>query len=140
MRRVNEEERGIVPREYYATGHRKNATAKVWLMPGEGRMTVNGQSMEEYIKRPTLAVHIREPLEYASVTSSFDVRAQCLGGGLAGQAGALRHGIAKALVVMDEGLRTVMRRHGLLTRDPRVKERKKYGRKRARRGFQFKKR
>ncbi len=127
-------------REFYATGHRKNATAKVWLVPGEGRLVVNGVTMDEYVKRPTLAMQVREPLQLASVVGSFDVRAQCLGGGLAGQAGALRHGIAKALVVMDEGLRTVMRRHGLLTRDPRVKERKKYGRKRARRGFQFKKR
>ena len=81
-----------------------------------------------------------EPLQLAAVADSFDVRAQCLGGGLSGQAGALRHGIAKALVIMDEGLRTLMRRHHLLTRDSRVKERKKYGRKRARRGFQFKKR
>lgn len=127
-------------REYYGTGRRKNATAKVWLTTGEGRMMVNGQSMEEYIKRPTLAIQVREPLQVASVVGSFDVRAQCLGGGLAGQAGALRHGIARALVVMDDGLRPVMRRHGFLTRDPRVKERKKYGRKRARRGFQFKKR
>jgi len=129
-----------VAREYYGTGRRKNATAKVWLTTGEGRMMVNGQSMEEYIKRPTLAIQVREPLQVASVVGSFDVRAQCLGGGLAGQAGALRHGIARALVVMDDGLRPVMRRHGFLTRDPRVKERKKYGRKRARRGFQFKKR
>ena len=81
-----------------------------------------------------------EVLQLASMEGTFDVRAQCLGGGLSGQAGALRHGIAKALVIMDEGLRVVMRRHGLLTRDSRVKERKKYGRKRARRGFQFKKR
>jgi small subunit ribosomal protein S9 len=129
-----------VAREFYATGHRKNATAKVWLTPGSGRMTVNGVSMEEYVKRTTLAIQVREPLEHASAAGSFDMRAQCLGGGLSGQAGALRHGIAKALVVMDEGLRTTMRRYGLLTRDSRVKERKKYGRKRARRGFQFKKR
>ncbi len=127
-------------REYYATGHRKNATAKVWLTPGAGQVTVNGKPASEYLARPTLEVAISEPLQLAAVVGSFDVRAQCLGGGIAGQAGALRHGIAKALVVMDEGLRTVMRRHGLLTRDSRVKERKKYGRKRARRGFQFKKR
>ncbi len=127
-------------REFYGTGRCKNAIAKVWLVPGEGRMTVNGKPMEEYVKRPTLAIKVREPLQAASVVGSFDVRAQCLGGGLSGQAGALRHGLARALVSMDEGLRTVMRRHGMLTRDPRVKERKKYGRKRARRGFQFKKR
>ena len=93
-------------------------------------MIVNGKPMEEYVKRPTLAIQVREPLESASSLGTFDVRAQCLGGGLAGQAGALRHGLARALVVMDEGMRTVMRRHGFLTRDPRVKESKKYGRKR----------
>jgi small subunit ribosomal protein S9 len=129
-----------VAREYYATGHRKNATAKVWLTPGAGEFTVNGKPASDYLARPTLEVSVAEPLRLAAVVGSFDVRAQCLGGGIAGQAGALRHGIAKALVTMDEGLRTVMRQHGLLTRDPRVKERKKYGRKRARRGFQFKKR
>jgi small subunit ribosomal protein S9 len=129
-----------VAREYYATGHRKNATAKVWLTPGEGRFTVNNQPMREYVKRTTLELKVLEPLQLATSVGSFDVRAQCLGGGLSGQAGALRHGIAKALVVMDEGLRTVMRSHHLMTRDSRVKERKKYGRKRARRGFQFKKR
>jgi small subunit ribosomal protein S9 len=96
--------------------------------------------MSEYIKRPTLELKVLEPLQLAAALDNFDVHAQCLGGGLAGQAGALRHGIAKALVAMDEGLKTVMRRYHLLTRDPRVKERKKYGRKRARRGFQFKKR
>jgi small subunit ribosomal protein S9 len=129
-----------LPQEYYATGHRKNATAKVWLSPGEGRFTVNGLSLRDYVRRPTLELSVLEPLRLASDLGGFNVRAKCLGGGIAGQAGALRHGIAKALVVMDEGLRTVMRRGGLLTRDPRVKERKKYGRKRARRAFQFKKR
>jgi small subunit ribosomal protein S9 len=129
-----------VAREYYATGHRKNAIAKVWLTSGEGRVTVNDKPMAEHIKRPTLEMKVLEPLHLAAAVGSFDVRAQCLGGGLAGQAGALRHGIAKALVSVDEGLRSIMRRHHLLTRDSRVKERKKYGRKRARRGFQFKKR
>ena len=126
--------------EYYGTGHRKNATAKVWLIPGEGRITVNGKSMSDYIQRPTLEVQLLEPLQIAAVAGRYDVRAQCLGGGIAGQAGAIRHGLAKALVAMDENLRSLMRRHGFLTRDSRVKERKKYGRRRARRGFQFKKR
>lgn len=126
--------------EYYGTGHRKNATAKVWLIPGDGRMTVNGKPMSDYIQRPTLEVQLLEPLQIAAVAGSYDVRAQCLGGGIAGQAGAIRHGLAKALVAMDENLRSLMRRHGFLTRDARVKERKKYGRRRARRGFQFKKR
>ncbi|HUU54821.1 MAG TPA: 30S ribosomal protein S9 [Armatimonadota bacterium] len=129
-----------MPPEYYATGHRKNATAKVWLQPGQGRITVNGKPLRDYLCRPTLELIVRLPLQLIDRSAEMDVRAQCLGGGIAGQAGALRHGIAKALVVMDESLRPTMRRAGLLTRDSRVKERKKYGRKRARRGFQFKKR
>ncbi len=126
--------------EVYATGHRKNAIAKVWVSPGEGRITVNGISLRDYVKQSTLELIVREPLHLAEQLGAFDVRAKCLGGGISGQAGAIRHGIAKALVATDAGLRRVMRRAGLLTRDPRVKERKKYGRKRARRGFQFKKR
>ena len=129
-----------MPQEYYATGHRKNATAKVWLQTGEGRFVVNGHGLKDYVCTDMLELWVRTPLELIGRASEFDVRAQCLGGGIAGQAGALRHGIAKALVLMDETLRPTMRRAGLLTRDPRVKERKKYGRKRARRGFQFKKR
>jgi small subunit ribosomal protein S9 len=130
----------VAQQEFYGTGHRKNATAKVWISPGEGQVTVNGMSLGEYLGRPTLELMVREPLEMAASRGTFNVRAQCLGGGVAGQAGALRHGIAKALVAMDPELRQMFRRAGLLTRDPRVKERKKYGRKRARRGFQFKKR
>ena len=126
--------------EFYATGHRKNATAKVWLSTGTGQVTVNGLPLPNYVNRPTLEIMVREPLRLAESQGLFDVRAKCLGGGISGQAGALRHGIAKALVNMDEEMRKVMRRAGLLTRDSRVKERKKYGRKRARRGFQFKKR
>jgi small subunit ribosomal protein S9 len=126
--------------EFYATGHRKNATAKVWLTPGQGTITVNGISLRDYVCRPTLELIVREPLELAESAGTFDINARCLGGGVSGQAGALRHGIARALVSMDPELRKVMRRAGLMTRDPRVKERKKYGRKRARRGFQFKKR
>ncbi len=126
--------------EFYATGHRKNATAKVWLVPGSGQITVNGLPLRDYVTRATLEVVVREPLQLAESLGAFDVRAKCLGGGKSGQAGALRHGIAKALVNMDEGLRSVLRRAGLLTRDSRVKESKKYGRKRARRAFQFKKR
>lgn len=126
--------------EHYATGHRKNATAKVWLLPGEGQIIVNGMSLREYVRRGTLEMVVREPLRLAQADTTMDVRARCLGGGISGQAGAIRHGIAKALVTMDPALRPVMRRAGLLTRDPRCKERKKYGRKRARRGFQFKKR
>jgi small subunit ribosomal protein S9 len=134
------EGRDNVPQEFYATGHRKNATAKVWLQPGEGRIVVNGQGIKDYVRTDMLELFVRTPLQLADRAAAVDVRAQCLGGGIAGQAGALRHGIAKALVLMDETLRPTLRRAGLLTRDPRAKERKKYGRKRARRGFQFKKR
>jgi len=129
-----------VAQEYYATGHRKNAIAKVWLSVGDGQVTVNGQPLREWVKRPTLELAVQGPLRVAGEAGRFDVRARCFGGGIAGQAGAVRHGIAKALVAMDQGLRGAMRKAGFLTRDPRVKERKKYGRKRARRGFQFKKR
>lgn len=130
----------LLTQERYATGHRKNATAKVWLAPGQGRFMVNGMALGDYVRRPTLELMVREPLRLAGLEDQVDVRAQCLGGGLAGQAGAIRHGLARALAGMGEELRRSMRRAGLVTRDPRVKERKKYGRKRARRGFQFKKR
>jgi len=130
----------FVAQEFYGTGRRKNATAKVWISTGEGQFVVNGEPLANYLKRPTLELVVRTPLEIVSGAGSFNVRAQCIGGGIAGQAGALRHGIARALVAMDAELRSPMRRAGLLTRDPRAKERKKYGRKRARRGFQFKKR
>ena len=125
---------------YYATGHRKNATAKVWLMPGAGRITVNGHPLDEFVGRPTLEMVVRQPLDATGSVGRFDVLAKTLGGGISGQAGAIRHGIAKALVLADENLKPTLRRMGYLTRDPRVKERKKYGRKRARRGFQFSKR
>jgi small subunit ribosomal protein S9 len=129
-----------VAQEFYGTGHRKNATSKVWITPGDGQFVVNGVSLAEYVKRPTLELMVREPLEISRTVDSINVRITCLGGGIAGQAGAMRHGIARALVAMDSELRSPMRRAGLMTRDPRVKERKKYGRRRARRGFQFKKR
>jgi small subunit ribosomal protein S9 len=126
---------------YYATGHRKNATARVWLFPGgSGQITVNGRPLADYLQRRTLEALVLQPLELTQTVAQFDVRAKVLGGGTAGQAGALRHGISKALVVASQELRTPLRRGGYLTRDPRVKERKKYGRKRARRGFQFSKR
>jgi small subunit ribosomal protein S9 len=126
---------------YYATGHRKNATAKVWLFPGgTGEITVNGKQLTDYVQRRSLELIVMQPLHLTEMAGQFDIRARVLGGGISGQAGALRHGISKALVVADEELRTPLRRGGYLTRDPRVKERKKYGRKRARRGFQFSKR
>jgi len=126
--------------KYYATGHRKNATAKIWLSPGAGDITINKLAAADYLGRKTLEMLIRQPMEVVGVTGKFDVTAIVLGGGIAGQAGAIRHGISKALVEADPELRPTLRRLGYLTRDPRVKERKKYGLKRARRAFQFSKR
>jgi small subunit ribosomal protein S9 len=126
---------------YYGTGHRKDATAKVWLIPdGTGEITVNGKPLAEYVCRRTLEMLVVQPMEATHTVGQYDVRAKVLGGGIAGQAGALRHGISKALLEANPELRPTLRRLGFLTRDPRVKERKKYGQKGARRGFQFSKR
>lgn len=125
---------------YYGTGHRKNATAKVWLSTGQGDVVVNNKSTIQYFGRRTLEALIQQPFEATDTAGRFNVWAKTLGGGISGQAGAMRHGISKALVEADPSLRPVLRKLGFLTRDPRVKERKKYGRKRARRGFQFSKR
>jgi len=126
---------------YYATGKRKNATAKVWLIPGgSGTITVNGRELPDYVQRRVLEQIVLQPLQLTETAGDFDIKAKVLGGGISGQAGALRHGISKALIVANPELRPPLRRYGFLTRDPRVKERKKYGRKRARRGFQFSKR
>lgn len=125
---------------YYGTGHRKNATARVWITPGEGKVTINGVDMAQYVGRRALELLIVQPMEAVGVADKYDVTAKCNGGGIAGQAGAVRHGISKALLHVGPDMRTPLRRQGFLTRDPRVKERKKYGRKRARRGFQFSKR
>ncbi|MCS6862542.1 MAG: 30S ribosomal protein S9 [Abditibacteriales bacterium] len=125
---------------YYGTGHRKNAVARVWLQPGEGKITINRRPLEDYVPRPALQRSVREPFEVANIKVPLDVIATARGGGITGQAEAVRHGIAKALAEMNPDLRPLLRRTGLLTRDPRVKERKKYGHKRARRGFQFSKR
>ena len=118
---------------------RKNAIARVWITPGNGGFTVNNKPIEEYFGRITLQQLAREPFQTVA-GAGFDVKATAHGGGSTGQAGALRHGIAKALVEFNEELRPAMREIDAMTRDPRVKERKKYGRKRARRGFQFSKR
>lgn len=125
---------------YYGTGHRKNATAKVWLSTGDGEVTVNDKTSAQYFGRRTLEALVLQPFEVTETAGKFNVWAKALGGGISGQAGALRHGIAKALVESDPDLRPALRKLGFLTRDPRVKERKKAGRKRARRGFQFSKR
>ncbi len=125
---------------YYGTGHRKSAVARVWLKPGSGQIQVNEKEIQTYLPQPALVGMVRAPLEAAGLATQFDVWATAEGGGVVGQAGALRHGIARALLEYDPELRVTLKRAGLLTRDPRVKERKKWGHKRARRGFQFSKR
>lgn len=126
---------------FYATGRRKEAVARVWLIPGgTGEIIVNGRPLLDYVTRISLYEEVIEPLRVTNTLGMFDVKATAKGGGLNGQAGALRHGIARALAVWNEELCPILRRRGLLTRDPRAKERKKYGQKRARRGFQFRKR
>lgn len=122
------------------SGGRKEAVARVRLIPGTGKITVNDRPVEEYFPRPTLLTAVREPLVVAGAEGRFDVVATVRGGGVAGQAGAIRLGIARALLAIDGALRPVLRKAGLLTRDPRMKERKKYGHKRARKGFQYSKR
>lgn len=129
-----------MPEMYYATGRRKTAIAKVWLAPGTGQVTVNTKSAADYFRIAGIDSVYEEPFLVTNTMGRFDIKATCLGGGIPGQAGALRHGIARALVAMDEGLRQTLRRSGLLTRDPREKERKHVGFRRARRGKQFSKR
>ncbi len=124
----------------YATGKRKNAIARVWIKPGSGKITVNGRDVEVYFARPVLRMLINQPCGVADRAGQFDVVATVTGGGLSGQAGAVRHGISKALVAFEPGLRPVLKKGGFLTRDSRVVERKKYGRAKARRSFQFSKR
>jgi small subunit ribosomal protein S9 len=126
--------------QFGGTGRRKRAVAQVRLTLGQGIVTINGHSLEEYFSRGSLQYIVRQPLEVTQTTGRFDIVVKTLGGGIAGQAGAVRHGIARALLDMDESLREPLRRNGLLTRDPREKESKKYGRKRARKRFQFSKR
>ena len=124
----------------YATGKRKNAIARVWIKPGSGVITVNGKEEERFFARPVLRMILRQPLVAAERDGQFDVVATVSGGGLSGQAGAVRHGLSKALTYYEPGLRGVLKKGGFLTRDSRVVERKKYGRAKARRSFQFSKR
>jgi small subunit ribosomal protein S9 len=124
----------------YATGKRKNAVARVWIKPGKGKITINGRDQEVYLARPVLRMMIAQPLQVADRLGQFDVDVTVEGSGLSGQAGAIRHGIAKALTYYEPELRAVLKPHGFLTRDPRVVERKKYGKAKARRSFQFSKR
>ncbi|MCH8809393.1 MAG: 30S ribosomal protein S9 [Proteobacteria bacterium] len=124
----------------YATGKRKDAVARVWIKPGPGKITVNGREFERYFVRPVLRMLIHQPFEAADRKDQFDVTCTVKGGGLSGQAGAVRHGISKALILYEPGLRPVLKKGGFLTRDSRVVERKKYGKRKARRSFQFSKR
>jgi small subunit ribosomal protein S9 len=125
---------------YYATGKRKEAIAKVWLTPGAGNIAVNDKSLGEYFRRESVEMIVRQPLVLTDNLRNFDIRATVLGGGLSGQAGALRLGIAKALILSNPNLRPSLKRGGFLTRDSRAVERKKYGRAGARKRFQFSKR
>src|SRR5438270_10505143 len=124
----------------YATGKRKNAVARVWIKPGAGKVTVNERTVEVFFARPVLRMLIQQPLVAANRQSQYDVVCTVSGGGLSGQAGAVRHGISKALTYFEPDLRSVLKPGGLLTRDSRVVERKKYGKAKARRSFQFSKR
>jgi small subunit ribosomal protein S9 len=124
----------------YATGRRKDAIARVWLKPGSGKIVINGREQEIYFARPTLRLVINQPFDVAGRQGQYDVVATVIGGGLSGQAGAVKHGIAQALTRYEPALRTAVKQAGFLTRDPRVVERKKYGRAKARRSFQFSKR
>jgi small subunit ribosomal protein S9 len=124
----------------YATGKRKNAIARVWIKPGKGQITINGRDQEVYFARPVLRMMIAQPLQVADRLGQFDVDVTVVGSGLSGQAGAVRHGLSKALTYYEPGLRAVLKPYGFLTRDSRVVERKKYGKAKARRSFQFSKR
>lgn len=124
----------------YATGKRKNAIARVWIKPGKGVITVNGREVKTFFARPVLQMIINQPFGVSDREGQYDVICTVSGGGLSGQAGAVRHGITKALLLREPGLRPVLKKAGFITRDSRVVERKKYGRRKARRSFQFSKR
>ena len=124
----------------YATGKRKNAIARVWVKPGTGKIVVNDKEFAAYFARPVLQMILRQPIVASNRDGQFDIVATVVGGGLSGQAGAVRHGISKALTYYEPGLRPVLKKGGFLTRDSRVVERKKYGKAKARRSFQFSKR
>jgi len=124
----------------YATGKRKNSIARVWLKRGKGEVTINGKTVDKYFSRPVLQMIVNQPMEVIQSTGSYEIKATVKGGGLSGQAGALRHGISKALSLYDNSLRPVLKKVGFLTRDSRVVERKKFGLAKARRSYQFSKR
>jgi len=124
----------------YATGRRKRSIARVWVKKGSGVIHVNGKKMHDYFKRQVHQIIVMRPLEISDIASSYDIKASVKGGGLSGQAGAIIHGLSRALVLHDDALKTILKKEKLTTRDSRVVERKKYGRKKARRSFQFSKR
>lgn len=124
----------------YGTGRRKSAVARVWVTPGEGNISINGKEFKAYLGRPVLEILVKSPLVHLGLDGRYDVKATCKGGGISGQAGAIRLGISRALLEIDSEFRSALKPAGFLTRDARIKERKKYGRKKARRGFQFVKR
>ena len=126
--------------QYYGTGRRKTSVARVWLRPGQGTIMVNRRSFEDYFPGETFRMIICQPLQLTNTLGQFDVRVNVGGGGVSGQAGAVRHGIARALLAFDEKLRSALKRAGFLTRDPRMRERKKYGQPGARKQFQYSKR
>ena len=124
----------------YATGKRKTAVARVWLMPGDGNITINKRHIDDYLKRETAKMVIRQPLELTETLGKYDIRVNVRGGGISGQAGAIKHGISKALLEVNPDFRPLLKKAGFLTRDSRVKERKKYGQPGARKRFQYSKR
>jgi small subunit ribosomal protein S9 len=126
--------------QYYGTGRRKTSTARVYLRPGAGEVKVNKKAFEQYFPNETLRMIIRQPLQLTETANKFDILVNVIGGGPAGQAGAIRHGITRALIEFNADLRSALKHAGLVTRDPRIKERKKYGQKGARKRFQFSKR
>jgi small subunit ribosomal protein S9 len=130
----------MVEKKIYATGRRKRAISRVWIKPGTGKIIVNGISADKYFKLPTAMKIVKDPLVITNTLNSLDVQATLVGGGMSGQAGALRHGIARALVNFNNEYREVLKKAGFLTRDPREVERKKYGRPKARKRFQYSKR
>jgi len=125
---------------YYATGKRKTAIARTWLKPGKGEIIINNRPVNDYFKIPSAKILMMQPLVLTNTLGSYDIKVRVLGGGISGQAGAIRHGITKALISVDPDLRQILKKAGFVKRDPRVKERKKYGQKGARARFQFSKR
>ena len=130
----------MAEQKFYATGRRKTSVARVWMKSGTGEITINKRTMDEYFGRPTSKMVVRQPLELTDNIGKFDIDVNVCGGGPSGQAGAIKHGITKALLEVDPELRATLKKAGFITRDSRIKERKKYGKRGARRSFQFSKR